>query len=148
MTERTVFLSNSQEETEDIGKKIGCLLIRGSVLALKGGLGAGKTCLTRGIARSLGVTCPVTSPTYTIIHEYEGAVPFFHIDAWRLSGSGDFEELGGIEILEGDSICVIEWSDHISGALPENTIFAEIKILQDGKREIVIDGLSNEIKPK
>jgi tRNA threonylcarbamoyladenosine biosynthesis protein TsaE len=123
--------SSSPEETMAIGERIASLLKRGSVLALKGPLGAGKTCLTKGIAKAFGIEEEVTSPTYTIVSEYEAhspAMPFYHIDAYRLSGDDDFAAMGGEEYLEGNGIAVVEWSERIPAALPPETFFVEIEI--------------------
>jgi tRNA threonylcarbamoyladenosine biosynthesis protein TsaE len=114
-----------------IGEKIALLLHCGSVLALKGPLGAGKTCLTKGIAKALGIKEEVTSPTYTIVSEYETqppGLPFYHIDAYRLSGDDDFTAMGGEEYLGADGIAVVEWSERIPSALPPETLYAEIEI--------------------
>lgn len=101
---------------------------------MHGGLGAGKTCLAKGIARGLGVREELTSPTYTIVCEYEAhplggpPLPLYHIDAYRLSGVDDFEALGGRELLDGGGICLIEWSERIREALPAATILVEIEL--------------------
>jgi len=95
----TEYASFSPDETAELGERLARRLGPGSVIALRGGLGAGKTCLVKGIARGLGITENVTSPTYTIISEYAGAVPLYHIDAYRLSGDEDFENTGAGELL-------------------------------------------------
>ncbi|AEF82479.1 tRNA (adenosine(37)-N6)-threonylcarbamoyltransferase complex ATPase subunit type 1 TsaE [Leadbettera azotonutricia] len=123
--------SSSAEETMAIGERIAPLLKRGSVLVLKGPLGAGKTCLAKGIAKALGIEEEVTSPTYTIVSEYEAhspPLPFYHIDAYRLSGDDDFAAMGGEEYLGGDGIAVVEWGERIPNALPPQAIFVEIEI--------------------
>jgi tRNA threonylcarbamoyladenosine biosynthesis protein TsaE len=102
-------------------------------VALRGGLGAGKTCLVKGIARGLGVREQVTSPTYTIISEYEAykdgeKIPFYHIDAYRLRGDGDFSAMGGDEILDSGGISVIEWSENIPGSLPAGAVIIDMVI--------------------
>ena len=117
-----------------IGVKIGTDLKPGAIVALKGPLGSGKTVLTSGIAASLGVDEPICSPTYTIISEYEGSIPFYHMDAYRLSGDEDFRLSGGEEYLFGAGICVIEWAERIS--LPSGALQISIIILEDGKRRI------------
>jgi tRNA threonylcarbamoyladenosine biosynthesis protein TsaE len=111
------------------------------VLALQGGLGAGKTCLAQGIAQGLGVREELTSPTYTIVAEYEarpgGApLPLYHIDAYRLSGGDDFEALGGRDLLYGGGICLVEWADRIRDALPAGTISVELEICGENGRII------------
>jgi tRNA threonylcarbamoyladenosine biosynthesis protein TsaE len=92
------------------------------VLALRGGLGAGKTCLARGVAAGLGVSEQVSSPTYTIISEYQGRLPFYHIDAYRLQSAGDFADIGGEDILYGEGLALVEWSERIESAIPHSAI--------------------------
>jgi tRNA threonylcarbamoyladenosine biosynthesis protein TsaE len=109
------------------------MLSPGSVVALKGGLGAGKTCFTRGITRALGIAENVTSPTYTIVSEYRArldgqAIPLYHIDAYRLSGDEDFENTGAGKLLSGQTIAVIEWSERIPRSIPAGAITVEIEI--------------------
>ncbi|MDR0600539.1 MAG: tRNA (adenosine(37)-N6)-threonylcarbamoyltransferase complex ATPase subunit type 1 TsaE [Treponema sp.] len=129
------FLSSSPEETARIGEETGRRLQPGSVVALGGNLGAGKTVFAKGIAKALGVREEVTSPTYTIISEYEGICPFYHMDAYRLGGDEEFALLGGEEPLYGRGICVIEWAERLR-SLPEDTLRVEITILEGGKRRI------------
>jgi len=127
--------SASPEETEALGEHCAQKLKPGAVVALKGGLGAGKTCFTRGIARVLGITEHVTSPTYTIVSEYAArlngqTIPLYHIDAYRLSGDEDFETTGAGELIDGKaaSIAVIEWSERIPHSIPADAITVEIEI--------------------
>jgi len=108
-------------------------LKKGSVIALKGGLGAGKTCLVKGIARGLGVAEIVTSPTYTIVSEYSARlngemVPLYHIDAYRLNGDEDFENTGAGELMDGGGIAIIEWSERVPRSIPADAITIEIEI--------------------
>jgi tRNA threonylcarbamoyladenosine biosynthesis protein TsaE len=138
------FVSASPEETEALGERIARRLRPGSVVALRGGLGAGKTCLAKGIARGLGVEETVTSPTYTIISEYPGRIPLYHIDAYRLEGDEDFENLGGSELLSGEGVSVIEWSERIPHALPRDNISIEIAITGDRRRVFKISGMEGE----
>jgi tRNA threonylcarbamoyladenosine biosynthesis protein TsaE len=130
-------ISSSPEETMAIGEKIAAGLGKGSVVALRGGLGAGKTCLAKGIARGLGIREEVTSPSYTIVSEYaSGPLPFYHIDAYRLGGDEDFQALGGDDYIHGEGIAVIEWSERISGSIPRQALRVSIAILADGRRGI------------
>jgi len=129
----TEHISASPEETEALGECFAQKLNPGSVVALKGGLGAGKTCFTRGIARALGITENVTSPTYTIVSEYAArlngqAIPLYHIDAYRLSGDEDFETTGAGEAVDGEAVAVIEWSERIPRSVPAGAITVEIEI--------------------
>ena len=130
LAERIV-LSSSPEETIALGEEIAGLLHEGSVVALRGGLGSGKTCLTKGIARGLGVAEEITSPTYTIISEYQGRIPLYHIDAYRLNGEDDFFALGGEELVYGNGISVIEWSELLPNAIPETAIGIEIEFYSE-----------------
>jgi len=128
------FISVSPDETRQFGEKIGNLLKSGSVVALRGKLGSGKTVLAQGIARALGITETVTSPSYTIISEYQGTLPLYHMDAYRLSGEEDFRLAGGEELLYGTGISVVEWPERIN--LSTTDVSVEIEILEDGRRYI------------
>ena len=134
-------VSDSPDSTFAVGTKIAPLLSGGSVIALEGNLGSGKTCLAKGIASGLGVTENLTSPTYTIISEYSGSPALYHIDAYRLNNDEDFENIGGSEIVNSDGISIVEWSDKIKKSLPENTITITIKITGPSSRSILIHGL-------
>jgi tRNA threonylcarbamoyladenosine biosynthesis protein TsaE len=129
-------VSASPEETKAFGECLGRKLRRGSVVALRGVLGAGKTCFVKGIAKSLGITEEITSPTYTIISEYTGGVSLYHIDAYRLSGTDDFIALGGEDYLYGSGVSVIEWSERVETCLPDNTIFVDIEI-EDARARLI-----------
>jgi tRNA threonylcarbamoyladenosine biosynthesis protein TsaE len=123
-----------------LGAEIAAGLGKGNVVALRGCLGAGKTCLAKGIARGLGIREEVTSPTYTIVSEYAaGSLPFCHIDAYRLGGDDDFQAIGGDEYINGESITVIEWSERIPGSIPPPALVVAISILEDGRRSIELE---------
>jgi tRNA threonylcarbamoyladenosine biosynthesis protein TsaE len=131
----TEYVSGSPEETEALGENITRFLKTrsGSVIALRGGLGAGKTCLVKGIARGLGVDETITSPTYTIVSEYEArlngqTLPLYHIDAYRLHGDEDFENTGAAEYLGGRGIAIVEWSERIPRSIPADAINIDIEI--------------------
>ncbi len=134
----TLFTRTSAE-TEALGERIGSFLAPGAVIALRGGLAAGKTTLTKGIARSLGVAEDVTSPTYTLISEYPGRIPLYHMDAYRLDGEEDFLALGAEEYLYGNGVCVVEWSERVAAALPEGSSVVALSAMSDGSRRIDID---------
>ena len=105
------FITNSPQETEALGQKLGQMLPAGTVIAYRGDLGAGKTAFTRGLARGLGIQDPVTSPTYTIVNEYLGGrVPLFHFDMYRLHSADDLFDIGWDDYLERQGICAVEWS--------------------------------------
>ncbi|MDR1399468.1 MAG: tRNA (adenosine(37)-N6)-threonylcarbamoyltransferase complex ATPase subunit type 1 TsaE [Treponema sp.] len=131
-------VSSSPEETIALGEHIATLLHKGSVVALRGGLGTGKTWLAKGIARGLGVTEEVTSPTYTIISEYDGHLPFYHIDAYRLHGDNDFAAIGADDTLYGNGVTVIEWSERVAQSIPDTALTIEIAILENAHRLITV----------
>ena len=117
------FLTNSPEETEKLGEKLAKQLKPGTVLAYRGDLGAGKTAFTRGLARGLGITDRVTSPTFTIVNEYEGGrLPLFHFDMYRLSSSDELYDIGWEDYLARGGVCAVEWSEIVSDALEENEL--------------------------
>ena len=134
------FLTNSPEETERVGVSLGKILPPGTVIAYEGDLGAGKTAFTRGLARGLGYTEPVTSPTYTIVNEYLGGrLPLFHFDMYRLASSDDLGEIGWEDYLERGGICAVEWSENVADAL-ENAIRIRIEKTGEESRRITIEG--------
>ena len=108
-----MYRTKTIEETIRFGKMLGSLLQAGDILALQGTLAAGKTQLTKGIAQGLGITEPVTSPTFTIVSEYYGRLPLYHIDVYRLGSPEEFLDLGVEEMLYGQGVCVIEWSEKL-----------------------------------
>ena len=122
------FKTTSPEQTELFGREFAKSLCSGDVIALTGDLGAGKTCLTRGIADGLGSTSHVSSPTFTIVNEYDGGrLMLFHFDTYRLSGPDDFMMSGLDEYFYRGGVCVIEWSDIIEELLPEGTVKMTIR---------------------
>ena len=134
------FLTNSPEETERVGAALGKILEPGSILAYRGDLGAGKTAFTRGLARGLGYTEPVTSPTYTIVNEYLGGrLPLFHFDMYRLASSDDLWDIGWEDYLERGGVCAVEWSENVDDAM-ENAIYVTIYKTGEESRRIVIEG--------
>jgi tRNA threonylcarbamoyladenosine biosynthesis protein TsaE len=125
----------------DLGERLGAVIPGGAVIALRGGLGAGKTTFAKGLARGLGVGDEVTSPTYTIVSEYEGRLRLHHVDAYRLSGSEDFESVGGGDLLaDSGGVCLIEWSERIEAALPRDAAVAELSVEADGSRRLRLEG--------
>jgi tRNA threonylcarbamoyladenosine biosynthesis protein TsaE len=134
-------LSASPEETQAIGENLARNLSPGSVIALRGGLGAGKTCLVKGIARGLGIAETITSPTYCFVCEYPGVVPLYHIDAYRLNSDEDFENTGAGDYIGGRGIVVIEWSERIPYSIPPDAIVITIEITGPNERKIHIKGM-------
>ena len=131
----------TSEETEEVGRRLAEHLKPNSIIALDGVLGAGKTVLTRGIARGLGITGIIKSPTFTIICEYEGRLPLYHMDMYRISTDDEFEMTGGKELLTSGGVCVIEWSGNIKDSLPADIIHINIKVITPEEREIEIEGI-------
>ena len=134
-----VFRTESAEQTEALGQKLGASLPAGSVVAFRGGLGMGKTAFTRGLARGLGCTGRVTSPTFTIVNEYRGSIPLFHIDMYRLESSDALFDIGWEDYLERGGVCAVEWSENVADAM-EGAIRVDIAKLSDDTREITIEG--------
>ena len=116
----TVYETNSPEETRALGKKIGALAEPGDVYTLVGELGVGKTVFTQGIAEGLGITEPVSSPTFTIVQIYEeGRLPFYHFDVYRIGDLEEMDEIGYEDYFYGQGLCMIEWANLIEEILPE-----------------------------
>ena len=144
-------ITNSARETRAAGEALASALRPGDVLLLRGALGAGKSELTRGIARGLGITEPVTSPSFTILNVYEsGRVPLYHFDWYRLESPEELYELGLQEYLGGDGIAVVEWPEKCEDALPES--FLEIRLLITGmnsrKLEMIPRGSFRPMSPE
>ena len=134
------FITNSPEETEAIGAALAEALEPGAVIAYRGDLGAGKTAFTRGLARGLGCTEQVTSPTYTIVNEYLGGrLPLFHFDMYRLTSSDDLWDIGWEDYLDRGGVCAVEWSENVAEAL-EDAVTVTIRKLNDTTREITLEG--------
>lgn len=136
-----IFHTYNADETEHIGQMLAQKLQSNAIIALNGVLGAGKTVLTRGLARGLGITGIIKSPTFTIICEYEGRLPLYHMDMYRISTDDEFEMTGGKELLFAGGVCVIEWSENIRESLPENIITISIRVITPEEREIEIEGI-------
>ena len=120
------YLSHSPEETEHIGEMLGRRLHPGTVVAYRGGLGMGKTAFTRGLARGLGCAGRVTSPTFTIVNEYDGATPLFHFDMYRLGSSDELFDIGWEDYLTRGGVCAVEWSERVDDAMPADTLWVDI----------------------
>ena len=134
------FITNSPQETENLGAALGRILNPGTLLAYRGDLGAGKTAFTRGLARGLGYKEPVTSPTYTIVNEYLGGrLPLFHFDMYRLASSDDLWDIGWEDYLERGGVCAVEWSENVDDAM-ENAVYVTIHKTGEESRRIEIEG--------
>ena len=135
--------SHSTAETEEIAARFAQTLRPGDVVAYAGGLGAGKTAFTRGLARGLGITEDVSSPTFALVHEYRGPVTLYHFDMYRISGFDDLYSTGFFDYLDDpNAILAIEWSEEIEGVLPPEAITVAIETAGENEREIRI------IRPK
>ena len=137
-------LSHSPEETEDIGARLAETLKPGAVVAFTGDLGAGKTAFTRGLARGLGVTDRVTSPTFTIVNEYLGGrLPLFHFDMYRLSSSDELFDIGWEDYLARGGVCAVEWSENVAEAIEDDAVRVDIARGEDeNSRVIHIEGVA------
>ena len=121
------YISNSPAETEALGEALAARLTAGTVVAFTGDLGAGKTAFTRGLARGLGVPDRVTSPTFTIVNEYEGGrLPLFHFDMYRLGSAEELFDIGWEDYLDRGGVCAVEWSEQVAEALPPETVFVAL----------------------
>jgi tRNA threonylcarbamoyladenosine biosynthesis protein TsaE len=135
----TQVVTSSSEETLLEGERLAAGLQAGDIVLLKGDLGAGKTHFVKGVARYFGIPVgEVQSPTFSIIHEYPGQIPLYHIDAYRLNRPEEALEFGIEEYLYGDGICLIEWPEKIATLLPENSRVVEIAHIDENKRQITI----------
>ena len=136
-----VVRTKNEAETEALGERLARCLPAGSVVALYGDLGSGKTALVRGMARGLEIEEPVSSPTFTVVNEYPGEPPLFHFDMYRLSGPEELWGIGWEDYLERGGICVVEWSERIEAALEPDTVRVRFEREGETLRRITIDGL-------
>ena len=129
-----VYETRSPKETFELGERLGLEASPGMIYCLEGDLGVGKTVFTQGFARGLGITDPVTSPTFTIVQQYEeGRIPLYHFDVYRIGDVGDMEEIGYEDCFYGDGVCLIEWPSLIDEILPETAVWVCIeKNLEQG----------------
>ena len=134
------YITNSPAETEAVGAALGKMIEPGTVIAYRGDLGAGKTAFTRGLAKGLGCTEIVTSPTYTIVNEYLGGrIPLFHFDMYRLRSSDDLFDIGWEDYLERGGVCAVEWSENVEDAM-EDPVYITIEKLGEDSRRITLEG--------
>ena len=134
------YITNGTQETEELGFRLGQALQPGTVIAYTGDLGAGKTAFTRGLAQGLEIPERVTSPTFTIVNEYEGGrLPLFHFDMYRLGSSDELFDIGWEDYLARGGVCAVEWSENVEDALEEDTIQIDIRRGEhDDQRRITI----------
>jgi tRNA threonylcarbamoyladenosine biosynthesis protein TsaE len=136
------FITVSDQETIRLGRRLGRVLSGGDVVGLEGELGSGKTWFTKGLALGIGISSDmvVTSPSFTLVNEYEGEYPFFHMDLYRLDSLSDIQSIGLEEYLNSESIVAIEWADRWPEILPEGTVAVKLAIIDEHKREITLSG--------
>jgi len=138
------YLTHNEAETEALGARLAAALSPGAVVAYQGGLGMGKTAFTRGLGRGLGYTGRVTSPTFTIVNEYEGGrLPLFHFDMYRLPDEDALFDIGWEDYLDRGGICAVEWSEQVAQAMPADTVYVTIARCPEADtwRTITIEGV-------
>ena len=136
----TEFITNSELETEQLGERLAKAVSGGAVIAMYGDLGAGKTAFVRGMARGMGLTCRVSSPTFTIVNEYLGERELIHFDMYRLSGAEELFDIGWEDYISRGAVCVVEWSENVQDAFFGDEIKITIDKLSDTGRRIRIEG--------
>ena len=138
MTREEIVVSHGPAETQAAGERLAARLRPGAVVACIGELGAGKTCFIQGLARGLGVTSEVTSPTFVLVNLYRGRVPVYHLDAYRTASLTELVDIGVEEMFHGDGVTVVEWADKLRPLLPAGAITVTISGLGDEPRRIAI----------
>lgn len=132
-------ISKSTQDTENAGAAFAKSLKSGAVVAMYGGLGMGKTAFVRGMARGLASTARVTSPSFTIVNEYDGTPPLFHFDMYRLKSADDLFDIGWEDYLARGGICAVEWSENVREAFDGTEVSVTIEKLGDNERKITIE---------
>ncbi len=132
--------TNSPEETQQLGKDLAAAFMGGEVILLTGGLGAGKTCLTQGLAWGLGVQEHARSPTFVLISEYRGRLTLYHVDLYRLDDIYEIEDLGLDDHLGGHGVCVIEWAEKAAPLLPQENLAVTLQVAGPSRRIITLAG--------
>ena len=134
------YITHSESETEDLGARFAAQLPAGAVIALYGDLGCGKTAFVRGMARGMGLDAAVTSPTFTIVNEYDGPRPLFHFDMYRLGSADELFDIGWEDYLARGGVCAVEWSENVPGAFEGDEIAVRFEKTGDNDRKITIEG--------
>lgn len=134
---------DKEEQTKDIGYRLGTLLHPGSVICLIGDLGAGKTTMTQSLAKALEVDDYITSPTFTIVNEYEGKMPLYHFDVYRIGSSDEMYDIGYDEYINSNGVCIIEWANLIEDILPEEYLHIELRY-KDMGREMILNPIGEK----
>jgi tRNA threonylcarbamoyladenosine biosynthesis protein TsaE len=129
--------TTSADHTRALGAALGAVLRPGDVVLLAGDLGAGKTTFAQGVAAALGVDGPVTSPTFTIVHEYDGRIPLVHVDVYRLETLAELHDLGFEEIVDDARVTLVEWGDMVAQALPTDRLLVRLELVVDDDERFV-----------
>ncbi len=132
-------LSTSEQQTEELAERLAQTLKGNEIIAMFGGMGVGKTAFTRGLARGLGITDGVASPTFALVHEYEGKYMLYHFDMYRINSYDDLYSTGFFDY-QDNGVMVVEWSENIEPFLPKDRINVTIRRVSDNEREIMIEG--------
>lgn len=140
-----VVISHGESDTVAAGRTLASSLRGGNVVAFRGELGAGKTAFIRGMAEGLNISARVSSPTFTIVNEYEGEIPLFHFDMYRLGSADELFDIGWEDYLERGGVCAVEWSENVEGAFPDDTVWVTIEKSGDFDRKITIDMPGGEL---
>lgn len=138
---KQTIITRSSDETIALGGRFGTKLKAGTVVSLHGSLGSGKTTFVKGLARSLDIDEEITSPSFTIMSEYEGALPLYHLDLYRVDSLEEFELLGVEELFYSEGITMIEWAEKIESLLPPSHISISFRIEENGDRSITFTGI-------
>jgi len=133
-----VIVTHSENETIREGERLGRTLLPGDTVALRGGLGAGKTAFVKGLASGLGIASPVTSPTFTIVNEHPGSIPLYHFDMYRIGDESELYDIGWDDYIVQEGVCAVEWSEKIENALPAGTVRVTIENLGGDTRRLEI----------
>lgn len=140
------FITSSPEQTEALAEKLATMLKGGEVIAFTGGMGAGKTAFTRGLAAGLGVSDSVSSPTFALVNEYTGRIKLIHFDMYRVETWDDLYSTGFFDYLDSGAVLAVEWSENVENALPENCIHVDIRSgEQEDQRYITIAGWEGDL---
>lgn len=138
------YISRSEAQTEAIGEKFAASVPDGTVVAMYGDLGAGKTAFVRGMARGMGISARVSSPTFTIVNEYTGSRELLHFDMYRLEGADELFDIGWEDYLARNAVCAVEWSERVEDAFTGTETVVRIEKLGDNERKIIIEGGMDE----
>lgn len=140
-----MFETNNSEDTIELGQKFGALLTKGSIVGFFGDLGSGKTTMIKGVTQGLGVKGLVKSPSFVVVTEYQGKLPVYHIDLYRINKLNELFEIGFEQYLYGDGVSLIEWAEKVEKFLPMSAIKVKIEIINQNQRRITITNFNQQI---